>query len=227
MSMFGQTDSAKVLRPLKASAEDYIKLLNRNGYEAFTFDISSLTDGQYNITFKIKEYKDGQKIKDDIWGGYATLRNMTLLSEFPEDDQKNVKPEDMADPDRGIYAMGKKIMIGFTPIVNDSIQPIWIEVENMGSGGNQLQMLPQYVNNDRINSNRSFQYYARPFKTGEIATGKFLPLVLLGSVWYDKDAGVFRFCGEKEINPDMSSQILRYIPHYYVIGIEVNPKKIL
>ncbi|MDE6633830.1 MAG: DUF5041 domain-containing protein [Bacteroidaceae bacterium] len=51
--------------------------------------------------------------------------------------------------------------------------------------------------------------------------------MILGSVWYDKDAGVFRFCGEKEINPDMSSQILRYIPHYYVIGIEVNPKKIL
>ncbi|MDE6633829.1 MAG: DUF5041 domain-containing protein [Bacteroidaceae bacterium] len=82
MSMFGQTDSAKVLRPLKASAEDYIKLLNRNGYEAFTFDISSLTDGLYNITFKVKEYKDGQKIKDDIWGGYATLQNMTLLSDI-------------------------------------------------------------------------------------------------------------------------------------------------
>ena len=80
--MFGQTDSAKVLRPLKASAEDYIKLLNRNGYEAFTFDISSLTDGLYNITFKVKEYKDGQKIKDDIWGGYATLQNMTLLSDI-------------------------------------------------------------------------------------------------------------------------------------------------
>lgn len=225
--MFGQTDSAKVLRPLKASAEDYIKLLNRSGYEAFTFDISPLTDGQYYITFKVKEYKDGQEIKDDIWGGYATFRNMTLLSEFPEDDQKNAKPENMADLDRGIYAMGKKIMIGFTPIVNDSIQPVSIEVENMGSRSAQLQMLPQYVNNESINGNKFFRYYARPFKTGEIATGKFLPLVLLGSMWYDKDLGIFRFCGEKEIDPDMSSLILRYIPHYYVIGIEASPKKIL
>ena len=152
---------------------------------------------------------------------------MVLLSEFPEDAQKNTNPEDMADSNRGIYAMGEKIMIGFTPIVNDSIRPILIEVENMGSSSPSLKMFPQYENNDSINGKKLFQYLTRPFKTGEITTGKFLPLVLFGSIWYDKDFGIHRFCGEKEIDPDMSSKILKYIPHYYVIGIEVNLKQML
>ena len=227
LSMFGETNSAKELKPLKSSADDYIHLLNSRGYEAFPFDISSLSDGQYYISFKIKEYKDGNVVKDDILGGYTTFKNMVLLSEFPEDAQKNTKPEDMADPDRGIYAMGEKIMIGFTPIVNDSIRPILIKVENMGWTSPDLHMLPQYMDNDSVNGKKFFQYYAKPFKTGEITTGKFLPLVLFGSMWYDKDFGIHRFCGENEIEPDMSSQILKYIPHYYVIGIEVNPKQML
>lgn len=32
MSMFGQTDSAKVMKQLDASADDYIPLLNSSGY---------------------------------------------------------------------------------------------------------------------------------------------------------------------------------------------------
>ncbi|MDE6697498.1 MAG: DUF5041 domain-containing protein [Muribaculaceae bacterium] len=227
MSLFGQSDNAKVLKQIKPSADDYITLLNSSGYEAFSFDISSLTDAQYYISFKIKEYKDGQEIKDDILGGYLTFKNMTLLSEFPDDVQKNIKPEEMADPNRGIYSMGEKIMVGFTPVVNDSIRPILIEVENMASSSPRLKMFPQYENNDSVNGNKYFQYLARPFKTGEITTGKFLPLVLFGSMWYDKDFGIHRFCGENEIDPDMSSKILKYIPHYYIVGIEVNPKKML
>ena len=29
---------------------------------------------------------------------------------------------------------------------------------------------------------------------------------------------VYRFCGEREINPDMSSEILKDVPHYYGFG---------
>ena len=74
MSMFGQTDSAKTMKQLNAYADDYIPLLNSSGYEAFPFDISSLSDGQYYISFKIKEYKDGNVVKDDILGGYMTFK---------------------------------------------------------------------------------------------------------------------------------------------------------
>ena len=224
ISMLGQTENIKVVKPIKATLEDYISLLNMNGYEAFSFDISSLSDGQYNITFKIKEYKDGKEIRD-ILGGYSSYQNMDLLSEYPEEDQKNTKPEEMADPDRGIYHIAHKLMVGFTPIVNDSIRPILMEVENMGSSNPRLQMLPQYENNDSVNGKKLYMYFARPFKTGEFTTGRFIPLVLLGSAWYDKNIGFYRFCGENDIDPDMSSEILKHIPHYYIIGIETDLKK--
>jgi hypothetical protein len=48
---------------------------------------------------------------------------------------------------------------------------------------------------------------------------------LFGSSWYDERFNIYRFCGENEINPDMSSEILKDVPHYYVIGVKFNKKK--
>ena len=80
--MFGQTDDAKVLRPLKTSVDDYIPLLNSCGYKAFTFDLSSLSDGQYSLSFKIREYEDGKVVLDDLLNGYCCgyLRNFFVSS---------------------------------------------------------------------------------------------------------------------------------------------------
>lgn len=227
LSMFGQTDSTKVIRQLDASADHYIPLLTRSGYEAFCYDITSLLDGQYYLSVKIKEYKDGNEICEDLLQGYYTLPNMRLLSDFPEESLKEIKPEDIDDPERGIFKMAKQITIGLTPVINDTIRPIMIEVENMGGIDAQLYMKPQYEKNDSVNGKELYMYNTRPFKTGELTTGQFIPLVLFGSWWYDKDFGIHRFCGEKEINPDMSSRILKYLPHYYIIGIEVTPIKML
>lgn len=225
MASFGQTENVKTIKQIDASAEDYITLLNSSGYETFSFDISSLLDGQYYLTFKIKEYKDGNEVCGDRLGGYCTFRNMTLVSAFPEEDQNDITAEEMDDPERGIFRMAKRFMIGFTPAVNDTIRPIIIDIENMGTQNPQLPLQPQYQNNDNVNGKKFYQYYARPFKTSEFTTGQFIPLVLFGSMWYDKDFGIHRFCGENVISPDMSSKILKYIPHYYIIGIEVNPVK--
>ncbi|MDE6379807.1 MAG: DUF5041 domain-containing protein [Muribaculaceae bacterium] len=227
LSMVGQNDDAKVLRPLKSSVDDYIPLLNSAGYEAFTFDLSPLSDGQYYISFKIKVYKDGKEEMDDLLGGNFTLQNIRLLSDFPEESRKEIKAEDIADPERGIFTMSKKLTIGLTPVVNDSIRPFMLELENMGGLTGQLNMQPLYENNDSVNGKKFYWYNTRPFKIQEITNGKFIPLVLYGSWWYDKDFDIFRFCGEKEVDPDMSSDILKYIPNYYVFGIEVNPIKTL
>ena len=49
--------------------------------------------------------------------------------------------------------------------------------------------------------------------------GEFTPLVLYGSAWFDSEAGIFRFCGENEISPDMHEDIVKDIPEFYVIGV--------
>ena len=102
---------------------------------------------------------------------------------------------------------------------------VMVDLENMTARNGQLALQPQYLHNDSINGKKLYMYSARPFKTGEFTTDRFIPLVLLGSAWYDKNIGFYRFCGENEIDPDMSSEILKHIPHYYIIGIETDLKK--
>lgn len=222
MSLFGENDNGKVIKQSTATFSDYSSLLKESGYEVFPFDISSLSDGQYHITFKIKEYKDGKKASDDFLGVNLTFRNMTLVSDFSKKDQESIKPEEMDVPERGIYKWGKKIVVGFTPAPNDSIRPMLLEIENMGACNARLPMLPQYENNDSIKGKKLYMYITRPFKQQELKTGQFIPLVMYGSFWYDKKFGIHRCCGESVIDSDMSSEILKYIPHYYIIGIEVS-----
>ena len=51
--------------------------------------------------------------------------------------------------------------------------------------------------------------------------GKFIPLVLYGSYWYEPEISVSRFCGESVIKPDLSSDIVKSIPHFFVLGIKI------
>lgn len=44
-------------------------------------------------------------------------------------------------------------------------------------------------------------------------------------MWFDAEHNLFRFCGENEIAPDLSGEIVGNIPHFYVIGIEFTPKQ--
>lgn len=62
-------------------------------------------------------------------------------------------------------------------------------------------------------------------KVDTVSIGEFVPLVLLGTWWYDEDAQIIRFCGDDELAADMSSGMLKRIPHYYVIGVIVTRGK--
>lgn len=229
-SMFGQADCVKGIKPVEATAEDYISLLNLNGYKAYSFDISSLLDGQYYIVLSIKEYKDGNLVADSIDGNdrcFSLGNNMYLISDLPKKIQDELQSDDIADPDRGIFKVAKKIMIGFYPGNNETVKNMMVNLENMSAHSQFLNLYPQYRNNDSINGEKLYMYLSKPFKTAEFVTDQFIPLVLLGSAWYDERFNFHRFCGEKEIDPDMSSELLQYVPHYYIIGVELKPIKIL
>lgn len=42
------------------------------------------------------------------------------------------------------------------------------------------------------------------------------------SFWFDEKYSIIRFCGAKEIDPDMSTEILKDTPHYYVIWSDLD-----
>ena len=68
----------------------------------------------------------------------------------------------------------------------------------------------------------TYFYRPRPFKFNatEIKESLEIPLVLYASAWVDEKYKIIRFCGEKEIDPEMNAKILKHVPHYYIIGIK-------
>ena len=118
------------------------------------------------------------------------------------------------------FPIGEKLVIGFAPSSNDSTYVY--SFQSVGGGGFNatLKLQPVYV--PEMPTKQSFNYESRPFElVSPVETEKFIPLVLFGSYWYEPETGVSRFCGEKLIKPDLSSDIIKSIPHFYVLGIKI------
>lgn len=65
--------------------EDYIPLLQASGYDVYSFDISEFMDETYRFIFQIKEYVNGEEVKNSNYGG---LSNRMMLDEFPGRTEK-------------------------------------------------------------------------------------------------------------------------------------------
>ena len=115
---------------------------------------------------------------------------------------------------------GEKLVIGFAPSGNDSTA-IYTFNFSEGRGFNgRLNLRAIYAPEAPTKSR--YSYESRPFKlVPPFEKGKFIPLVLYGSYWYEPETGVSRFCGESIIKPDLSSDIVKSIPHFYVLGIKI------
>ncbi len=175
---------------------DWAILLNAMGCELLCFDLTDV-----NIDFiEVREYADG-KLREYVDNGEVV----------PYFQRGGIREADQA---------AGKINIGFYPSGSDSTKMVKVYLPEIGVGyGWRLDLrgldIPQA---DRM----LYRYNTRPFKTGAVKDG-FMPLVLLGSSW--SDSGWLRFCGESEIDPDMSNEILEKVPHYYVIGVNVKKRK--
>ena len=66
-----------------------------------------------------------------------------------------------------------------------------------------------------------FEYRMLPFQFQEITPGKKIPILLLGSSWFDAKINGIRFCSELEINPDLEDEAFEKMPQYYIFSIEL------
>lgn len=201
----------------KVTFEDYIQLLKIANYHAYDFDIESLTDKMYRITFSCREYVGDSLVNKNIIPYLTPTRNMRLVSEFSDEYQASITQEEMYDASRGIYSCAEKIVLG-TFQKNDSTTVLMVNVENMRTFNLELELkaLPTPTT-----GNNQYIYFPRPFKTNNIKQDEFIPLMFYGSAWYDPKLNIIQFCGENELNPDMSNQLIKHVPHSYVLGIEI------
>lgn len=214
--------NAQEIKPLEASVEDYIMLLNASGYEAYSYDITTIKDKTYTLNFEVREYaKDQAEPLSTKTNG--RFRNRTMIQDFMWKERSSEEMEEIeenaVDVENGVYSLAEKVTVGFMPAKNDSTMTGRISVTGMGAAGFELNLKP--IKNP-LYERTIYRYLTRPFKASTFETGKFIPLALCCSFWYDEKSNVIRCCGEKEIDPELTANILKDSPHYYIIGVTIN-----
>ena len=222
MMIASTTLRAQEVKPIEASIEDYIALLNQNGYQAYSFDISPLKGATYQVQFEVREYVAGnpEPVSTQPYG--IGLKNRTMVKEFfwrelSEEEVAEIKVSSV-DYENGVYSRSEKITVGFLPCENDSTKVARVFLDNQGNFGFGLKLKP--INHSgAYDDHIMYQYRAIPFKASAFEEGKFIPLAAYTSFWFDAQYNIIRSCGATELDPDFSTEILDYIPHYYVIGV--------
>jgi len=114
----------------------------------------------------------------------------------------------------------EKLIVGFVPSDNDSTATYAFRFDDVRGFSSRLPLHPIYDPDHP--EDKWYMYESRPFKlVAPFERGKFIPLVLYGSYWYEPETGACRFCGDSTIKPDLTSDIVKSIPHFYVLGIKM------
>lgn len=211
------TAKAYEIQAKKPVFDDYIPLLEQAGYFVNSFDIKSLSDSKYSLQFACREYERDSLISKNVMIYPFMVTNMHMVADFPEVDQKDMKPDEHYDNARGIHSCAEKMVIG-TYLKNDSTAVVVIDVDNIATSTTQLAFRPLH---DFQSCKEFYLYQPRPFKVGEIQFNTFIPLLFYGSAWLDVHYGIIRFCGESVLNPQMTDRLIKDVPHSYVIGVTI------
>lgn len=213
---------AQEVRPIESSVEDYIALLNQSGYQAYSFDISQLMDTTYYVQFEVREYVAGNPDPVMVQPYGRGLKNRTMVKDFMWRERSEEELADIraasVDYENGVYSRAEKITVGFLPCKNDSTEVGKLFVENQGASGFSLS-LKQIDHKGAYNEDVIYSYNTLPFKISAFEEGKFIPLAAYASFWFDERFNIIRFCGATELDPDMTTEILKDTPHYFVIGV--------
>ena len=225
LAFAGLTMQAQEVKQIEASVEDYIALLNQSGYQAYSFDISQLMDTTYYIQFEVREYVAGNPEPVMVQPYGRGRKNRTMVKDFmwrelSEEEMADIRDASV-DYENGVYSRAEKITVGFFPCKNDSTEVGKLFVENQGASGFSLSLKP-IDHKGAYNEDVIYSYNTLPFKTSAFEEGKFIPLAAYASFWFDERFNIIRFCGATELDPDMTTEILKDTPHYFVIGVIFN-----
>ncbi len=205
------------VKTLEPQMDDVWAVLEAMNIRAYRFDLSEFLNRVYEVKFHINEYQGGELVKS----GKQKMnmgKNKVSIIEFPEED-RNMFHEYFHLPkgtDTADLIKNASVYI----IQSDSTSQVVFHIAGAGRSGTRvkLQKLPSQ---DRV------FYSSRPFKQLPVKqeNSVMIPLLFYGSGWYDAKYNITRFCGENEINPDLTGDIPTHSPHYYVISVEMKEVK--
>lgn len=115
-----------------------------------------------------------------------------------------------------LYKNPQKLTLGFSP-KSESIRNVRLYVDDVRVAAKTLTLKPMTA--PRYEG--EIMYDLLEFELSKIWVNAVTPLVLLGSYWYDEPFKTVRFFGDEDRTIEMSSPIMKLIPHCYVLGIKV------
>lgn len=205
--------AAQQVRGLECGFGEYRPLLSAAGFEAYAFDVRDFLkgDGRRDVTLRVREYADGRQIDST---DYLLGANKELLTDYPEEQRAEI-----AADGEGVVMRAERLLLGCYPSRIDSLSTWLVELQGMSQF---YPCLP--LRNVAVDATPRYYYLSRPFEQVErVVPGEFVPLVFFGSMWHDRQYGIYRFCGEEQIAPDLSSEIVNRVPHFYVLGVVFTP----
>ncbi|MFI3259983.1 MAG: DUF5041 domain-containing protein [Rikenellaceae bacterium] len=189
--------------------------------EMCKYDLSAYLNKRCNFTLYIDEYTRTatEGLKKERLHTINTGQNRRFIDDI--EAREYYKGEANFDEESNELTMIESLTIA-ARIENDSTALLSLNSAPMGMGGS----FPMKVITLEDSYKKQPTYGSRPFNLeGSANEGGEIPLLLYGSFYYDEKAKLLRFCGEKEIDPNLSSQIVENIPHFYVVGIIIKEVK--
>lgn len=209
-------EKAPQVKQTEPQLEDIYNVLEAMDIHLFRFDLKSFLNNVYKVSIYLDEYQKGESPKRVR--NIALGDNIRFIDAVPEEHRQAFREAKQIPEGKNEWEALKELSL-YIRKSNDSTAVCTINVPDAMRGGMPLKLKP-------VEKYNRYAYYPRPFKLQTVKeTEHFnVPLLLYGSAWLDKKHDIIRFCGESEIDPEMKAEILQYLPHYYVIGIEFKLK---
>ena len=206
------------VKSVEPRLEDVYNVLNDLGIYVFRFDLSSFLDDVYEVEGYVAEYKKNRPTENVHT--FQLGNNIGFLDDIPEEHQQEIRDAYQIPKGENHWDKIKDLTICIRHTdKKDSTANIKFSSTGLGTMSRSFKLQP-------ITRWGIYQYESRPFLllAEEKEEYREIPLILYGSWWEEPGTTIYRFCGERKIDPELQSEILKHIPHYYLIGIRMKKK---
>lgn len=194
---------------------DLFSVLEAMDVYLYRFDLKEFSNQKYNIGIYIDEYESNLSPKR-IYNQNIGC-NIRSLSEVPEGYREERRKSEQIPEGTDEWINIKEISI-YLRKQNDSIAAFTIKVPDVATGTKRVPLRQIEMENFK-----TYLYRPRPFEFAatQIKESIEIPLILYASAWVDEKYKFIRFCGEKKIDPGMNAEILKHVPHHFIIGLKM------
>lgn len=209
-----QAQTVPTVKPAETQIEDILNVLNNMDIHLQRFDVSQFLCSTYQMEVYVDEYRNNQRT--GRCHRFELGKNIGSLDDFPEESWPALREIHHLAEGETEWENIREISVYIQPKAkSDSTVYFYIASPKVGQQGFPFTLYP-------ADGKDYYKYYTRPFALRATADDEMeIPLLIYGSAWNEPGTTIYRFCGANEIDPDMTTEMLKHIPHHYVIGLRL------